>query len=163
MPMEYQGKFPFFPFEKIKTYPIKTRKNKVTQKDLYFPDRVMAMKPGFSHPMLGRIADAMARGNCAFELMNQAFWWHPDLSVDEYVEQFVPVIQLFADAGVYFCVGSDAHSCGAVGNLAFCERLMEKGILCKETHESVVRFAPPLVITKEELDWALERIAAVLA
>ncbi len=44
----------------------------------------------------------------------------------------------------------------------FCERLMELGILAKETHESVIRFAPPLTITKEELDWALERIAQVL-
>ncbi|MCP4677140.1 MAG: ornithine--oxo-acid transaminase [Deltaproteobacteria bacterium] len=45
----------------------------------------------------------------------------------------------------------------------FCERLKEQGMLCKETHESVIRFAPPLVITKEELDWALERIRKVLA
>jgi ornithine--oxo-acid transaminase len=44
----------------------------------------------------------------------------------------------------------------------FCEKLMEKGILAKETHERVIRFAPPLVITKEEIDWALERIEAVL-
>jgi len=43
-----------------------------------------------------------------------------------------------------------------------CERLMAKGILSKETHETVVRLAPPLVITREEIDWAVERIAAVL-
>ena len=44
----------------------------------------------------------------------------------------------------------------------YCEKLMEKGLLCKETHESVIRFAPPLIITKEEIDWALERIYDVL-
>ncbi len=44
----------------------------------------------------------------------------------------------------------------------YCEALKEKGILCKETHETVIRFAPPLVITKEELDWAFERIEQVL-
>ncbi len=44
----------------------------------------------------------------------------------------------------------------------FCEKLKEKGILAKETHESVIRFAPPLVIKKDEIDWALERIEAVL-
>ncbi|HEB84390.1 MAG TPA: aminotransferase class III-fold pyridoxal phosphate-dependent enzyme, partial [Bacteroidetes bacterium] len=44
----------------------------------------------------------------------------------------------------------------------FCEALQAKGILAKETHESVIRFAPPLVITREEIDWALERIEAVL-
>jgi ornithine--oxo-acid transaminase len=44
----------------------------------------------------------------------------------------------------------------------FCEALMGEGILCKETHENVIRFAPPLVITREEIDWALERIERVL-
>ncbi len=46
----------------------------------------------------------------------------------------------------------------------FCEALKEKkGLLCKETHENIIRFAPPLVITKEELDWAMERIHDVFA
>ena len=39
---------------------------------------------------------------------------------------------------------------------------MHKGMLCKETHTHTIRFAPPLVITKEELEWAMERIAEVL-
>ncbi len=45
----------------------------------------------------------------------------------------------------------------------YCEMLMNEGILCKETHENVIRFAPPLVISMDELDWALERIEKVLA
>ncbi len=44
----------------------------------------------------------------------------------------------------------------------FCEKLLRLGILAKETHAQVIRFAPPLVITREELDWALERIERVL-
>ncbi|MGQ9663848.1 MAG: ornithine--oxo-acid transaminase [bacterium] len=44
----------------------------------------------------------------------------------------------------------------------YCERLMHYGILAKETHDYVVRFAPPLVITKDELKWALPRIKKVL-
>jgi len=44
----------------------------------------------------------------------------------------------------------------------YCERLKEEGILCKETHEHVIRFAPPLVITKDEIDWAVERIKKVI-
>lgn len=44
----------------------------------------------------------------------------------------------------------------------FCERLMEEGILAKETHEQVIRFAPPLIIKKEEIDWALSKIKRVL-
>lgn len=43
----------------------------------------------------------------------------------------------------------------------YCEQLKELGLLCKETHDTVIRFAPPLIITKEELDWALERIHQV--
>ncbi len=45
----------------------------------------------------------------------------------------------------------------------YCEKLMELGILAKETHHQVIRFAPPLVLTREEADWALERIAQVLS
>ena len=44
----------------------------------------------------------------------------------------------------------------------YCEQLKEHGLLCKETHDTVIRFAPPLVITKEEIDWALEKIKIVL-
>ncbi|NEW04836.1 ornithine--oxo-acid transaminase [Paenibacillus sp. SYP-B3998] len=43
----------------------------------------------------------------------------------------------------------------------YCEQLKELGILCKETHETTIRFAPPLTISKEQLDWALERIKLV--
>lgn len=44
----------------------------------------------------------------------------------------------------------------------YCERLKEEGVLCKETHENVIRFAPPLTISREEIDWALEKVARVL-
>ena len=44
----------------------------------------------------------------------------------------------------------------------YCEQLMQRGILAKETHEQVVRFAPPLVVEKSDLEWALEQIAEVL-
>ena len=50
----------------------------------------------------------------------------------------------------------------AKGARRFCEKLLTQGLLCKETHENIIRFAPPLVITKEEIDWALERIEPVL-
>ncbi len=51
----------------------------------------------------------------------------------------------------------------AGGARRFCEALMRLGVLVKETHENVIRLAPPLVITKDEIDWALERIGAVLS
>ncbi|WP_040224570.1 ornithine--oxo-acid transaminase [Bhargavaea cecembensis] len=45
----------------------------------------------------------------------------------------------------------------------YCEKLKELGLLCKETHDTVIRFAPPLVITKEDLDWALGKIREVFS
>lgn len=45
----------------------------------------------------------------------------------------------------------------------YCEKLKDEGILCKETHEHVIRFAPPLVITKDEIDWAVAKIKKVVA
>ena len=45
----------------------------------------------------------------------------------------------------------------------YCEELMNAGMLCKETHEQVIRLAPPLVITRDEIDWAFERLEKVLA
>lgn len=48
------------------------------------------------------------------------------------------------------------------GARSYCEALMEKGILCKETHDNVIRLAPPLVIENEHIDWIVEQIAEVL-
>lgn len=45
---------------------------------------------------------------------------------------------------------------------SYCEELKEKGLLCKETHENVIRFAPPLIIEKDDLDWALNHIKETL-
>jgi ornithine--oxo-acid transaminase len=50
----------------------------------------------------------------------------------------------------------------AGGARRFCEALQEEGLLCKETHATVIRVAPPLMIGREDIDWAIERIAKVL-
>jgi ornithine--oxo-acid transaminase len=50
----------------------------------------------------------------------------------------------------------------AGGARRFCEALREEGVLCKETQERVIRLAPPLVISRQDLDWALERLERVL-
>ncbi|MBA7680384.1 Ornithine aminotransferase [subsurface metagenome] len=49
----------------------------------------------------------------------------------------------------------------AGGARRFCEALKEEGLLCKETHEHVIRFAPPLIIKQKELNWAFKRIQQV--
>jgi ornithine--oxo-acid transaminase len=50
----------------------------------------------------------------------------------------------------------------AGGARKYAKKLATKGLLCKETHTNTIRFAPPLVITKDEVDWALERIEHAL-
>tara|TARA_B100000959_G_scaffold57564_1_gene60131 strand:- start:220 stop:1431 length:1212 start_codon:yes stop_codon:yes gene_type:complete len=52
------------------------------------------------------------------------------------------------------------HTAG--GARRFCEALQAEGILCKETHQHVIRLAPPLIIQRGNIDWALEKIARVL-
>jgi len=49
----------------------------------------------------------------------------------------------------------------AGGARQFCEALKTRGILCKETHDHIIRFSPPLVLTNEQVDWAMERITQV--
>ncbi len=64
--------------------------------------------------------------------------------------------------GVGLWVGIELDP-AAGGARRFCEALQGEGLLCKETHTHVIRFAPPLCITREELDWALERMEKVLS
>jgi ornithine--oxo-acid transaminase len=42
-----------------------------------------------------------------------------------------------------------------------CLMLLNEGLLCKETHKTVIRFAPPLMISKKDLDWAIDKITKV--
>jgi ornithine--oxo-acid transaminase len=44
----------------------------------------------------------------------------------------------------------------------YCEALMEKGMLCKETHDYVIRLAPPLIVEKADIDWMVDQLAEVL-
>jgi ornithine--oxo-acid transaminase len=44
----------------------------------------------------------------------------------------------------------------------YCERLLERGVLAKDTHASVIRLAPPLVVERAELDWLVDQLRAVL-
>ena len=58
-------------------------------------------------------------------------------------------------------VGIEFHKEAGVAR-QYCEKLMHEGMLCKDTHAQTMRLAPPLCITKDELDWALERLEKVL-
>ena len=70
-----------------------------------------------------------------------------------------PLIKEVRGRGLFVGVEIDS----ALGSArAVCEALLERGLLSKETHETVVRFAPPLIIGKAEIDWAIEQIRDVL-
>jgi histidinol phosphatase-like PHP family hydrolase len=73
---------------------------------------------------LETVAEVMVRHDVAFEVMNQMSWWFPDLTVPEFSQQYYDLVLVFRDAGVKFLVGSDAHSCGAVGALTWSDRLL---------------------------------------
>jgi len=80
--------------------------------------------------------------------------------LDELKKVRSPLIKEVRGRGLMIGVELLPEAGGARG---YCEKLMGLGILCKETHDHIIRFAPPLIITKEEIDWALERIGKVLA
>lgn len=70
-----------------------------------------------------------------------------------------PLIREVRGKGLWIGVDFDPAQASARN---ICERLMRRGVLSKETHETVVRFAPPLVITRKEVDWALDQFRQVL-
>ncbi|MFO1055286.1 MAG: ornithine--oxo-acid transaminase [Planctomycetota bacterium] len=71
-----------------------------------------------------------------------------------------PLIEEVRGIGLWFGVQLKPAAGGA---RQYCERLRERGILCKETHTHTIRIAPPLVIRRSDLEWALAEIRAVLA
>ena len=71
-----------------------------------------------------------------------------------------PLISDIRGKGLFIGVEIDPSLASA---RSICEALMSRGLLSKETHETVVRLAPPLVINKAEIDWAVQQISAVIA
>jgi ornithine--oxo-acid transaminase len=70
-----------------------------------------------------------------------------------------PHVKLVRGRGLW--IGIELHP-EAGGARKFCEALQREGVLCKETHDHVIRFAPPLVIREEDLDWSLGVLEKVL-
>jgi ornithine--oxo-acid transaminase len=82
-----------------------------------------------------------------------------DYFMDHLLEINSPNIREVRGKGLL--IGVELKS-SAGGARRFCEELQTQGILVKETHENVIRFAPPLIVTRQDLDWALPRIRKVL-
>lgn len=77
---------------------------------------------------------------------------------DKLTELHAPVVKEVRGKGLW--IGIEIKE--AVPARTICQSLLAKGILCKEVHDTVVRLAPPLIITQAEIDWAFEKIASVL-
>ncbi|MBN2281580.1 MAG: ornithine--oxo-acid transaminase [Candidatus Marinimicrobia bacterium] len=80
--------------------------------------------------------------------------------IDELKKINSPHVELIRGKGLWVGIVLKKTAGGA---RRFCEALQEKGILAKETHENVIRIAPPLVITKQEIDQAVAILKEVLA
>ena len=79
--------------------------------------------------------------------------------MDQLLAIDTPLIQEIRGRGLFIGVEIDPALCSA---RQICEMLMDRGLLSKETHETVVRLAPPLIISQEEIDWAVTQIREVL-
>jgi ornithine--oxo-acid transaminase len=79
--------------------------------------------------------------------------------MDQLVEINTPHVKEVRGRGLLIGVELNPSAGGA---RRFCEALQHNGILAKETHHHVIRFAPPLIITEKDVDWAIERIRPVL-
>jgi ornithine--oxo-acid transaminase len=60
--------------------------------------------------------------------------------------------------GIGLWIGIELHEAAR----PYCEALKKEGVLCKETHDRVIRIAPPLIISRDEIDWAFARIQKVI-
>jgi putative hydrolase len=72
-----------------------------------------------------RIADEFVSHNTAFEVMNNAWWWHPLMHPGEFTAQYVEIVKLFTERGVRFTISSDAHGIGSIGNLGWSKYVLE--------------------------------------
>lgn len=82
-----------------------------------------------------------------------------DYFLEQLVEMPTPHVKEIRGKGLFIGVELKREAGGA---RRFCEALKERGILAKETHQYIIRFAPPLIINKETIDWALPKIRDVL-
>ena len=121
-------------------------------------------KPGSHGSTFGGNPLASAVGLKALELLESEGLVEKSAELGEYMlerlkEISSPLIKECRGLGLWIGVDFKPE---LVSAREICERLQAKGILSKETHETVVRFAPPLIIKKEEIDWAIEQLTDVL-
>ncbi|MCL2397369.1 MAG: ornithine--oxo-acid transaminase [Defluviitaleaceae bacterium] len=128
-------------------------------------DEVMdVFRPGDHGSTFGGNPLGAAVGKAALEVLEeenltQKSYELGEFFIDELKKMNSPYVKEIRGKGLFIGV-EIKKECGEAR--PFCEKLMDLGLLCKETHQQTIRFTPPLVITKEELTKALESIRKVL-
>ena len=128
-------------------------------------DEVMSVfTPGDHGSTYGGNPVAAAVGRAALRVLHEEGMVENSRVLGEYFMQRLRAIDsphVAEVRGKGLWIGVELHR-SAGGARRFCEALQADGLLCKETHEHVIRIAPPLVIDRDEVDWALARIERVL-
>jgi ornithine--oxo-acid transaminase len=125
-------------------------------------DILGVFNPGSHGSTFGGNPLACAVSVAALEVLEEEGLSQRSLELGEYFKQKLseinnPIIKEVRGRGLF--IGVELTEAAR----PYCEKLKEKGLLCKETHDTVIRFAPPLVISQEDLDWAIEKINRVLS
>lgn len=105
---------------------------------------------------------ACAVSNAALDVLVDEKLAERSLELGEYFQSKLkeidnPVIKEVRGKGLF--IGVELNEAAR----PYCERLKELGLLCKETHDTVIRFAPPLIISQEDLDWAIDKVKQVFS
>jgi ornithine--oxo-acid transaminase len=121
-------------------------------------------KPGEHGSTFGGNPLACAIGRKVIEILNTGEYQRNSAELGEWLigtlrEKAIPTVELVRGKGLWIGIVLKPEAGTA---RAACERLMADGVLAKDTHETTIRLAPPLCITKDELRWALERIVPVI-
>jgi ornithine--oxo-acid transaminase len=128
-------------------------------------DRIMSVfKPGDHGSTYGGNSMAAAVGRAALRVLVEEKMVENSAKLGPYFLDRLraidsPHVKEVRGKGLW--IGIELHR-EAGGARRFCEALQKQGLLCKETHDNVIRIAPPLTITQQEIDWAMERIEQVL-
>jgi ornithine--oxo-acid transaminase len=121
-------------------------------------------KPGEHGSTFGGNPLACAIGRKVIEILNTGEYQRNSAELGEWLigtlrDAGIPTVEQVRGKGLWVGIVLKPEAGTA---RAACERLMADGVLAKDTHETTIRLAPPLCITKDELQWALERIVPVL-
>jgi ornithine--oxo-acid transaminase len=128
-------------------------------------DEILGLfKPGEHGSTFGGNPLACAIGRKVIEILNTGEYQRNSAELGEWLigtldHANVPTVEQVRGKGLWVGIVLKPEAGTA---RAACERLMVEGVLAKDTHETTIRLAPPLCITKDELQWALERIVPVL-